>query len=172
MVLGIAGVWEPPHLTGTVGPLPAEWMAAAVGGDADATHTTTGATSGSTGSASAGGGSSGSSSSWVHAASLTAAQQVWERLEASQVLRRLLLAAPAKAGAGGATAAALPDCRGWLLVLVGHDLGAGAAALLALRIKAWHPGEYAWGCRGLWGEECVGGASVSGGSGCELSMRG
>lgn len=32
------------------------------------------------------------------------------------------------------------DCRGWALVLCGHSLGAGIAALLAPHFKDWWPG--------------------------------
>jgi pimeloyl-ACP methyl ester carboxylesterase len=31
------------------------------------------------------------------------------------------------------------DCRSWPLVVVGHSLGAGVAALLALRLRAHYP---------------------------------
>ena len=32
------------------------------------------------------------------------------------------------------------DCRGWRLVVTGHSLGAGAAALIAMRLHARFPG--------------------------------
>lgn len=36
------------------------------------------------------------------------------------------------------------DCRGWALVLCGHSLGAGIAALLAPHFKDWWPDVRAW----------------------------
>ncbi|KAL4422930.1 hypothetical protein ABPG75_009127 [Micractinium tetrahymenae] len=36
------------------------------------------------------------------------------------------------------------DCRGWALVLCGHSLGAGIAALLAPHFKDWWPDVHAW----------------------------
>ena len=32
------------------------------------------------------------------------------------------------------------DCRGWRLVVTGHSLGAGAAALIAMRLHSRFPG--------------------------------
>lgn len=46
------------------------------------------------------------------------------------------------------------DCRGWALVLCGHSLGAGIAALLAPHFKDWWPGEVP-GCEvGTAGRRC------------------
>ncbi|KAL4451203.1 hypothetical protein ABPG77_009275 [Micractinium sp. CCAP 211/92] len=36
------------------------------------------------------------------------------------------------------------DCRGWALVLCGHSLGAGIAALLAPHFRDWWPDVHAW----------------------------
>eukprot|EP00775_Hariotina_reticulata_P013185 gene13185-13316_t len=47
---------------------------------------------------------------------------------------------------GGATATRqqLPDCRGWTLIITGHSLGAGVAALLALHFRCRYPRVRAW----------------------------
>lgn len=44
------------------------------------------------------------------------------------------------------------DCRGWKLVMTGHSLGAGAAALVALYVHNFFP-------------RCVSGQPLAGGAG-------
>uniref|UniRef100_A0A383W0M9 sn-1-specific diacylglycerol lipase n=1 Tax=Tetradesmus obliquus TaxID=3088 RepID=A0A383W0M9_TETOB len=50
----------------------------------------------------------------------------------------------AAAAAGQQTVRELPDCRGWTLVLTGHSLGAGVAALLALHYRSLFPRVRVW----------------------------
>ena len=118
VVLGIAGVWEPPYLGTDLEELPAGWLG--------------------------GGGEPAPAGSWVHAGSLGAAERLLAHLEAGGMLRQLLQPAQAGSAKGDEPPTqqqqALPDCSGWQLVLAGHGLGAGAAALLALKVQAWHPG--------------------------------
>ena len=77
----------------------------------------------------------GSDSSWAHGPSLAAAEQLAHHLEASGTLQRLI---------GGDGSGGLPDATGWQLVLAGHGLGGGAAALLALKLQPEFPSE--WWC--------------------------
>lgn len=148
MVLGITDVWQQPHLSCETQPLPPAWLASSTTAAAAEIQvlsegvkpTAAAQQSGAPPNLKTGG-------TWVHAASLRAAQEVWDQLEASQVLQRLLTR---RAGQQGVSTPAqggverlegLPDCSGWQVVLAGHGLGAGAAALLALKLRNWHPRE-------------------------------
>lgn len=147
VVLGIAGSWQWPHVVAEVAPTPAGWLGG--GSVAAAEHGAAAtASSGMAGTAcvdgvqSPGGQRAHSSApgSWVHRQSLEAAQALLQELEGSQLLQRLLRPAGGGTGGGGCPLPAL-DCSGWRLVVAGHGLGGGAAALLAPKLADLHPGE-------------------------------
>lgn len=130
-----------------VAPAPAGWLsgsgaaaaehgnAAAAGGQA-ATGGVDGIEAG--GAQQAQTGAADGTGSWVHKQSLEAAQALLQELERSQLLQRLLRPA-GDASSSGALAAL--DCAGWRLVVAGHGVGGGAAALLAPKLAGLHLGE-------------------------------
>ena len=179
VVLGIAGDWQPQVTGPEVCQVPPAWLplADATGSGAGSQGALAAAVSpppapaangvapagASPAEGHAGSGPAGASP-WAHAASLAAAEVLWEELEVGQLLQQLLPPAPcgrptaSAAGqapppsnpkAAAAVAAALKgrglDTEGWQLVFAGHGVGAGAAALLALRLHVTWPGQ----CRHL-----------------------
>ena len=80
-----------------------------------------------------------------HAASLDEAASAELAAQASGPLARVASARVSDPTALEAAAkAALPDTKGWRLVVTGHSLGAGTAALLALMLKPRVPGVRCW----------------------------
>ena len=73
---------------------------------------------------------------YAHAGILAAARAVAEDVEGEGVLAALLEGAPLPPVVGAAPALPPGGCAGWRLVVTGHSLGAGVAALLALRLQA------------------------------------
>lgn len=147
-MLGIAGNSEWPHIAPDAVPAPAGWAASSgsavveAGGAAAAAGAVPGVEAQDAAPA------HGSGESWAHQDSLQAAQALLQELERSQVLQQLLQPA---AGSGGALGGL--DCHGWQIVLAGHGVGAGAAALLAPRLAGWHLGEQPgphWACSAAW----------------------
>ena len=53
------------------------------------------------------------------------------------------------------------DCRGWRLVVTGHSLGAGAAALIAMRLHGRFPGAPPHCARVLAERQCFHGSMLS-----------
>jgi hypothetical protein len=131
-VLAVAGDWEPrPPLPATQA-TPAEWLAcarAAASQPGDAVVTI------STGRGKLGEGSQGT----VHSGCLAAADALLQALEGCQLLQKML-----RPGRGNGSVVPGTDCSGWPLVLAGHGLGAGAAALLSLRLLDQQLGEPCW----------------------------
>lgn len=125
VVLGIAGNWRRPHAVPDAVPAPAGCL-----------------TGCATAAAEQGSGADGSSKagvfrSWVHGESLVSAEALLLELERSQLLHQLL-----RGPAGGAAGPlAGLECSGWQLVVVGHGVGAGAAALLAPKLAGAQLGE-------------------------------
>lgn len=149
VVLGVAGSWQWPHAVPEVAPAPPGWLSSSSAAAAE--H---GSASTAGGQAAAGGvdgieavgaqqaqigATDGTCSSWVHKQSLEASQALLQELERSQLLQQLLRPA-GDAGASSGPLAAL-DCAGWRLVVAGHGVGGGAAALLAPKLAGMHLGE-------------------------------
>jgi hypothetical protein len=141
LVLSIAGDWQRPLMAPTVQPMPRNWLpgnseaAAEAGNGADATSTPP-----------PNGYANGCADAWAHADSLEAAQALLEQLETTQLLQELLRPEGSSTAAAPRTATAWPEKVGSCsrLVVTGHGLGAGAAALLALKLQAWQLGEPGW----------------------------
>lgn len=158
-MLGIAGDWQPPCTAPQAETALPAWLAGGISGAA--AEAAAGSGSGDAPvEAGAGTDAAGlAADSWVHRDCLAAAEALAEELERCRVLHRLLRPSAAAAGAAGEKAAAADaaddglaglDCTGWRLVLSGHGLGAGAAALLALRLQAWQLGERHLRVRAWW----------------------
>ena len=161
MVLAVAGNWRQPHAVPQATAALPDWLDSAVrsGGTAEAGHA-----AGAAAATPSGGVGGNGSSSWVHKDSLEAAEALLAELDSRQLLHQLLRPSTSSGGSAGAgsgggeageAAAGLAglDCAGWRLVVCGHGLGAGAAALLALKLQAMQLGE----CAGLAG--CASGSS-------------
>jgi hypothetical protein len=143
VVLGVAGHWREPHpcIDDRVAQPPAGWLepGSAKAADLDDGNADMKLVAGPEGG-----------NEWLHSSSLEAAQALLVALASSGL--QLNTSEPggtlddSSAPQGGLPAAKvpalnLPDCRGWRLVLAGHGLGAGAAAMLALRLRWQHPGK-------------------------------
>ena len=149
-MLGIAGSWQWPHVVPDVAGTPAGWLGG--GSAAVAEHGAAGSASTHGKAALAGldgvqspadeqAHSSAPAGSWVHQQSLAAAQTLLQELDAGQLLQRLLRPTEgAKTGTSGSPLDSL-DCSGWRLVVAGHGMGGGAAALLAPKLADLHLGE-------------------------------
>lgn len=168
VVLGIAGAWQHPHAVPAVQTQLPGWLAG--GGELAAEAGATAAAAAEAGLAHRGkhaascngkGSStaSGTASTWVHQDSLEAAEALLGELSRHRLLHRLLqpgisgsTQAGTASGGGSPGARAMGvadsplaglDCTGWRLVVSGHGLGAGAAALLTLKLQAWQLGALA-----------------------------
>ncbi|CAL8465267.1 g4802 [Coccomyxa elongata] len=79
------------------------------------------------------------SRSSAHSGILKAAKGVVEDLVKEGVLAALMEGRPVPPNNK-----VTPDCRNWSIVLTGHSLGAGAAALVALYIRSFYPNSRCW----------------------------
>lgn len=167
VVLGIAGDSAWPHAVPGEVPAPADWLASsscAAAEEGGAAAPAAGLPS--AGSTDAHGTQSSSASSWMHGDSLQAAQALLQELERSQLLQQLLRPA---AGAACGTLGAL-DCHGWQVVVTGHGVGAGAAALLAPKLAGWHLGPVAAWAYGPPGELCSADLGAATSTCCRLTV--
>ncbi|KAL4440381.1 hypothetical protein ABPG75_003382 [Micractinium tetrahymenae] len=186
VVLGIAGNWQRPHAVPHVETALPAWLAG--GSSAAAAEAAAGSGDGDAGAKAAAGSGDDERApgSWVHRDCLEAAEALAAELERCQVLHRLLRPAAAANGnaseaAGAASAGfpapagqaagglALPDCTGWRLVVSGHGLGAGAAALLALRLQGWQLGPLSVWALGPPAQLCSADVAAALASACQLT---